>query len=52
MNCTPVNEDRLNRVQPKLAHLARLIGNTHLVGIEFLYWAARVLSMPSASSGT
>ena len=37
MNCTPVDEDRLNRVQPKLAHLARLIGNTHLVGIEFLY---------------
>jgi cysteine synthase A len=37
MNCTFLDEDRLNQVQPKLAHLARLIGNTHLVGIEFLY---------------
>jgi cysteine synthase A len=37
MNCTHIDEEQLNRVQPKLTHLARLIGNTHLVGIEFLY---------------
>jgi cysteine synthase A len=36
MNCPHVDEDRLSHLQPKLAHLARLIGNTHLVGIEFL----------------
>jgi cysteine synthase A len=37
MICTHLDEDRLNHVQPKLAHLARLIGNTHMVGVEFLY---------------
>jgi cysteine synthase A len=37
MICTHVDEDRLNRVQPKLAPLARLIGNTHLLAIELLY---------------
>ncbi len=44
MTCTLFDEDRLNHVQPKLAHLARLIGNTHLVGIEFSYFGrARVI---------
>ncbi|MFY9854039.1 MAG: PLP-dependent cysteine synthase family protein [Terracidiphilus sp.] len=37
MNCTPPDEERLNRVQPKLAHLARLIGNTHLLAIDFRF---------------
>jgi cysteine synthase A len=44
MNCPPPDEDRLNSVQPKLAHLARLIGNTHLLAIEFRYrGTARVI---------
>jgi cysteine synthase A len=44
MNCPSIDEDRLNSVQPKLAHLARLIGNTHLLAIEFRYLGtARVI---------
>lgn len=44
MTCTLFDEDRSNHVQPKPAHLARLIGNTHLVGIEFSYFGrARVI---------
>jgi len=31
------DDDRLVQVQPKLAHLSRLIGNTHLLGINFRY---------------
>ncbi len=37
MICTHVDENRLNHVQPKLIHLARLIGNTHLLAIELTY---------------
>jgi cysteine synthase A len=37
MNCAAPDEDRLLRVQPKLAHLARLIGNTHLLAIDFRF---------------
>jgi cysteine synthase len=41
MTCNPPDEERLIRVQPKLAHLARLIGNTHLLAIEFLFRGAQ-----------
>ena len=37
MNCTSPDEERLTSVQPKLAHLARLIGNTHLLAIDFRF---------------
>ena len=37
MTCNPPEDERLIRVQPRLAHLARLIGNTHLLAIEFLF---------------
>ncbi len=44
MNWTSPGEERLIRVQPKLAHLARLIGNTHLLAIEFRFrGAGRIL---------
>jgi cysteine synthase A len=37
MNCTLPDEERLTSVQPKLAHLARLIGNTHMLAIDFRF---------------
>ena len=44
MICDSSDDDCLMRVQPRLAHLARLIGNTHLLAINFRFRGdARVL---------
>jgi cysteine synthase A len=39
--CNPPEMAELMRVQPRLASLAKLIGNTHLVAIEFLFRGKR-----------
>ena len=41
MACNPPDEEQLIRVQPRLAQLARLIGNTHLLAIEFTFRGAQ-----------
>ena len=37
MNCSHADSHRLRSIQPRLVHLARLIGNTHLLAIELTY---------------